>query len=69
MKNTTDLFFAAFLRVAGYKIIDFEVMAKGKGRFYFEISEQAWKEERIKFNESIVSRVKQEIEQLKDMVY
>jgi len=67
--KSTDLWFSAFLKLKGYQLIDFEVVGRGKGKFVFEISEQDWKKERIAFFASDTSRLKQAIEELKDLLY
>lgn len=67
--KTTDLWFAAFLKLKGYKIKDFIVISRGKGQYEFIISEELWKKEKLEFIQSDISRVKQIMEQLKDLLY
>jgi len=66
---TTDLFFAAFLKLNGYEIEDFEVVARGKGRYKFKISQEEYKQKKLEFVRSDTSKIKQIIEELKDLVY
>ena len=67
--KTKDLFFASYLRLKGYKIKDFEVITRGKGVYEFDISESDWKVAKMEFLESDLSKAKQIMEELKDLVY
>lgn len=69
MKQTTDIWFAGFLKFKGYKLFDFKVVAKGKGIYYFEISEDNYKKEKIEFINSEISKIKQVMEEIKDLLY
>jgi hypothetical protein len=66
---TTDLFFAAFLKMKGYELQDFEVISKGRGKFKFKISDEDYKKMKLEFLKSDISRLKQIIEELKDLVW
>jgi len=69
MKGLTDLWFAAFLKIKGYKLSNFEAVGPKKIRFFFEISEEDYKKERVAFFKSEYSQYKQVIEELKDLVF
>lgn len=69
LKSSTDLWFCAFLRKKGYKIISYDILARGKGRFHFSIEEGLWKELKLEFNNSELSEIKQNIEMLKDLCF
>lgn len=70
MENyTSDLFFAAFLKLKGYEIEDFQVIAKGKGRYKFKMSPEEYKQMKLEFVRGDLSKVKQIIEELKDLVW
>ncbi len=66
---TTDLFFAAFLKLKGYALEDFDVISKGKGKFKFKISTEDYKKMKLEFLHSDISMLKQIIEELKDLVW
>jgi hypothetical protein len=69
MKKTTDVWFASFIKLNGFKVVDFEIIEKGKGRFIFDLTEEQWKELRIKFSNSDISKIKQIMGELKDLLY
>jgi len=69
MKKITDLWFASYLRSKGFELVDFELKHRGKGIYIFEISDEEYKKLRIEFFKSEVSKVKQIMEELKDLVY
>lgn len=66
---TSDLFFAAFLKLKGYEIEDFQVISKGRGKYKFKMTEDEYKKQKIEFVKSDISKVKQHIEELKDLVW
>lgn len=74
-KSTTDLHFAGYLKYLGKQVVDFKIVytdAKGrplKASFYFDLTDEEWKQLKLDFNVSEVSKVKQEVEALKDMLY
>lgn len=67
--STTDIWFSAFLQANGYKLTKFDIISRGKGRYYFEISEDDWKQKKIEFNHSDLMKYKYLIESLKDLVF
>lgn len=67
--STTDIWFSAFLKAKGYEIIKFDVLSRGKGRYYFQISEEDWKKMKVEFNASELLKYKYLIESLKDLVF
>ena len=67
--KTTDIWFAAFLKLNGYEIIDFEIISPGKGRFKFNISSNEWKDRKLEFLKSDISSAKQAMQELKDLLY
>lgn len=69
MKTLTDLWFAAFLKLRGFKLKDFDLISRGKARFHFEISDEDYKKARIDFFKSDFSVMKQAIEELKDLTF
>lgn len=69
MKSTTDLWLASFLMLKGYKVADFKQKERGRGSFEFDIEEEQWKELKMEFSHSDVTKIKYFHEQLKDMLY
>jgi hypothetical protein len=67
--KTSDIFFAAFLRLKGYAVKDFEVISRGRGRFIFDISENDWKQRKLEFLQSDINKIKLHQEELKDLLY
>lgn len=68
-RETTDLFFAAYLVVKGFKVVDFIKVMPRKGKFIFEIKDEEYKTLKLDFTQSEVSKIKQTIEELKDLLY
>lgn len=67
--ETTDIWFAAVLRINGYKLKKCRKFERGKGAFVFEISEADWEKEKIAFLNSEACRIKSETTSLKDLLY
>jgi len=67
--KTSDIFFAAFLRLKGYSVKDFEVISRGRGKFIFDISEDEWKACKLEFMKSDINKIKLHQEELKDLLY
>jgi hypothetical protein len=67
--KTTDLFFAAYLLSQGEKISQYEVISRGKVACFFDLTEEAWHEMRLRFNSSEAVKIKWLIEQIKDLGY
>lgn len=69
MKSTTDIWFITFLKMEGYEIANYEVLAKNKGIFYFEISNAKWKELKLKCDKSLISTIKTTQLTIKDLLH
>ncbi len=69
MKTSTDLFFCAFLKLKGIEMASYEVLQRGKISCSFELSDNQWKSLKLEFNNSDHSKIKQYIENLKDLAY
>ena len=67
METTTDLWFAAFLKHKGYKLINYTVIQRGKVKFVFEIGANDYKLRKLDFVNNEISKIKQIIEELKDL--
>lgn len=67
--KTTDLFFMAFLIHNGHQVKKYDVISKGKISCEFDITDEEWKHLKLEFNSSEASKLKQTIEQLKDLGY
>jgi hypothetical protein len=69
VKVTTDIWFASFLKLKEYQVINFDVLPKSKGRFYFNISDEDWKKLKLEFDASAISKIKMHQIALKDMLH
>lgn len=69
LKSTSDVWYAAFLMSKGYKIINYTVIARGKVRCDFDITEEDWKKLKIEFNNSDIVKFKHYIDMIKDMAF
>lgn len=69
MLSSTDLWFCAFLIKKGHTIKKYDVISRGKAKFYFEIDDETWKDLKLEFNNSEISKFKMLIDQLKDLSY
>jgi len=69
LKETTDVWFSAFLMHKGYKIDVYEVVTRGKVKCKFNISQEDWQKLKLEFNNSELIKFKALIDQLKDLAY
>jgi len=69
LKDTTDVWFVAFLMHKGHKITKYDVITKGKVKCYFQISDSIWKDLKLEFNNSDLSQFKSLIDKVKDLSY
>jgi len=67
--KTTDIWFASFLKMNGFKLKDYVILSRGKGRYEFDITEIEWKNQKLKFVDSEISELKIIFDQLKDLLY
>ena len=67
--KTSDLWFSAYLIHSGYKLSNDSGYVGRKYMFSFDISEDKYREERMKFFNSELSKHKQTIEELKDLMH
>jgi hypothetical protein len=66
---TCDIWFAAYLKFNGYVIKDFEIIQRGKAKFIFDMSQEDYKKMKLDFIKSDLSKLKQIIEEVKDLAY
>lgn len=70
MKTSTDIWFTTYLiEIKGYKLQDYDVISRGRGKFHFDITDQDWKQQKIDFMKSDLAKAKQGQEKLKDLLY
>lgn len=69
MKTSTDLFFCAFLKLKGVGLSSYDVIQRGKISCSYELSDEDWKKNKLEFNNSEFAKLKQIIEQLKDLSF
>lgn len=69
MKSSQDVWFISFLKIKGHEIDHYEVIARGKVKCHFDISDDEWKELKLEFNKSEISKYKSIIESIKDLSF
>jgi len=69
IKDTSDVWFTAFLMSKGYKIKDYEVINRGKVKCKFEITDVDWQKLKLEFNNSDIIKFKSYIDQIKDLAF
>lgn len=69
VRSTTDIWFSSFLRMKGHDVKNFEVFSKNKGKFYFDVPEDEWKELRLAFDSSDISKIKLHQIALRDLLH
>ena len=69
MKETTDVWFAAYLVSQGHPIISYDVIHRGKVKCKFQVTEEQWRGYKTEFMQSELSKFKGIIEQIKDLGY
>lgn len=69
MKVSQDVWFISFLKIKGHEIHHYDVIARGKVKCYFEIPDEDWKELKLEFNKSEISKYKSIIESIKDLSF
>lgn len=69
MKSSTDIWYSSFLMLKGFKLIKYEVVSRGKGKYFFNISDDEWVKYKLEFNNSELIKYKTNIEQLKDLLF
>jgi hypothetical protein len=69
MLSSTDLWFCSYLVNKGFKVAKYDILSRGKAKFYFDIDEEDWKKYKLEFNNSELSKFKMIIDQLKDLSY
>ena len=69
MKDTTDIWFCAFLLYKEKDIKKYIKIGRGRVRCYFDISEEDWQELKLEFNNSELVKFKGLIDRVKDLAY
>ena len=67
MKFTRDLWFASFLVDKGFNVEDIKIIDERRSEFGFNIDNDQWRNFKLDFVNSHESRIKYNIEKLKDM--
>ncbi len=67
LKNSSDVWFTAFLIHKGCKIAKYDVIDRGRVRCYFDLTDKQWQEYKLEFNNSEIIKFKAYIEQIKDL--
>lgn len=66
-KSSTDIWFCAFLKIKGHKLVKYDVIGKGKVRCHYDMSPEEWQKIRVDFNNSECSDFKVAVESIKDL--
>lgn len=69
MKESTDVWFCAFLLHKGFAIVEYEIVGRGKVKCKFEINSSDWHALKLEFNNSDLIKFKGLIEQIKDLSF
>ncbi len=69
MKQSSDVWFCAFLIKSGHKVKEYDVVDKGRVRCKFELNDEQWKKYKLEFNNSELSEFKTIIDKLKDLAF
>lgn len=69
LKSSSDLWFSAYLMLKGIKLERYEIIGRGKGKYFFDLSDSEWVAHKLSFNNSELVKYKTLIEQLKDLLF
>ena len=69
LKDSTDIWFCAFLVSKGHKISEYETISRGKVKCKFDITTEEWHKLKLEFNNSDLVKYKTIVEQIKDLGY
>lgn len=69
MISTTDIWFASFLMLHEYSVVNYDVLNGRKGKYYFNLSDDKWKEMKLLFSTSDISKAKMHHITLKDLIF
>jgi len=67
--ETTDIWFASYLKFKGFELSGWEVLHRGKGKYKFDISEEEWRRIKLEFMSSETNSIKAFHLSLKDLTY
>lgn len=67
LKNSSDVWFVAFLMYKHCQIVKYDVMERGRVRCYFNLTDKEWQDYKLEFNNSEIIKFKAYIEQIKDL--
>ncbi len=69
MEYTTDLWFASFLAEKGHKIKDYKKIAPKRGRYFYEVDKEEWKQLKLAFLDSPIMSIKKAQDDLRDLLH
>jgi len=69
MKESTDVWFIAYLMHKNYKIDDYVVLPNRRVKCKFNLTDEQWQKNKLEFNNSELVKFKTLIEQIKDLCY
>jgi hypothetical protein len=69
LKNSSDVWFIAFLLDKNCSIVKYDVMDRGRVRCYFSLNDKEWQDYKLEFNNSEIIKFKAIIERIKDLAF
>ena len=69
MKFSRDIWFNAFLISKGFEILKYDVDNRKKVTCHFNLDDDKWKELRLEFQKSDISKFKTYLDQIKELGY
>ena len=69
LKQTTDIWLAAFLMKKGMPVAKYEVITRGRVSLSFMCSDEDWNKHKLEFSNSEISEYKAIIGKIRDLGY
>lgn len=69
VKQTTDVWLAAFLMKKGHKVAKYDIIGRGKVACFFDVQDEEWNKLKLEFNNSDISEYKALIGKIRDLGY
>jgi hypothetical protein len=69
LKNSSDVWFVAFLMHKNFSIVKYDVMNRGRVRCYFSLTDKEWQDYKLEFNDSEIIKYKATIDRIKDLAF
>ena len=69
MKETRDLWLAAYFIENGFGLEKFEIISQGRAKYYFNMTDEKYSELKLSFFQSDIGKIKHTMKELKDFAY